>query len=169
MDIRPVGRVHQPDHGIINATFKDHDLAQLRLCAVRQPFDRWDRRCHAFVLAEEDPDIALLFANRVVADLDLAGAGLLLFDDGGDRGASPGGIEAPAVIGTGHFLAIEGTDAERIATVRTDIAQGECLSAPVATEQDRLAQHCLGFEPAGREHLAAGGQIPDVAQRRVVR
>ena len=164
-----MGWVHQSDDGVIDATLKNDDLAQLWSGMVRQSLDGGNRWCHAFILAEEDPDITLLFANRVGSDLDLARAGLLLLDDCGDRGTPTGGVESPAMIGTGHFLAIEGANAERIAAVRTDIAQGKCLAVAVATEQDRLTQHGLRHESTGREHLAAGGQIPDVAQWRVVR
>src|SRR5882762_4597569 len=137
---RPVRRVHQPDHGVIDRGGETDALDEVGRASI-EPFEQRDPRRRGWVFAKKDPDVALHLARRVAADMDTIGRERLARYQRRDQGTMTAGVEAPPVIAALDLVPIEMAGAEPHAAMRTQIPHRERLACHVAADQDRLAQH----------------------------
>src|SRR5215472_18345030 len=103
---------------------------------------------------EIDPYQALPFDARIGAAADLAEIDFLAFAQRGNLDAGAAHVEAPAVVAARDGLAVEPAVMQRDAAVGADVAQREDPSIAPATDEQRLAEQRLVYEPTGA-HLGA--------------
>src|SRR6516165_9529108 len=165
MDKRPVRRVHQPDHGVVDRRREADALDEIGWSSAEPVEYRDLRRCGGIV-AEEHPNVPLHLAHRVAAHTDTRRSKRLTRNQRRDQGALSAGIEAPTVIAAFDLVSIEPAGAERHAAMRTWVAQSERGTGRVTTDQDRLAEHDLRQRGTAPQASARHRVIPSLAQWR---
>src|SRR5579864_4055126 len=118
---RAVRRIHQPNHGVVDAAREQNALVNIG-SPIAQLGQFRDWRRGGRLAAEEDPDIAVYLARGIGVDCDPAKVKALAVDQRGDGRAAPGRREAPAVIAALDFPAVEAAIAQGNTAVRAYVA-----------------------------------------------
>ena len=147
VDVRAVGRVHQPDDGVVDVRAELHAVHQLGRAADRALENgRVAVRSAARVPRHPDEDEALALRDGVGADAEPGRLDRLAFDEEGDGGADPVRAEAPPVVRALDGVCAGGRVRDDAArgkgrrAVRANVAQRVGATGAVAAEEDRLAQ-----------------------------
>jgi hypothetical protein len=165
MDERPMRRVHQADHRVVDGRGKRYALEDVgrTLADIGQ---QRHRRRGVGIVAEIDPDVALPLERRIALHLDAGDVELLLRHQRRNGGAAPAAVEAPAVIAALDLAAVEAAAAQRNAAMRADVSEREGRAVIAAAEQQRLAEQRLRHHAPAPERRARQGEIPHLPQRR---
>ena len=172
MNVGSVRRIHQAHDGMVDMAVEIHGLNDHRRATddARQDGRLMIGRSRAAGIGGDiNPDDALLFADRVVADLDTLDIHRLVRRQRRHRGTGAGRIEGPAMIGALHdaalFRAHHLTGRQGCCAVRADIADGVGLAIEVTAEQDRFAENDVTLQLAGLEIAGQGREPPAILEQ----
>ena len=170
MNERNVGRIDEPDDGIIDIGWEPNRLD------VMQPLVRRNEQIGKNILRNlglmlvtwhVDPNrAAYLFAGIGVGlDFpDIEGA----IRKGGDLLAGTGAVELPTVIATLDGSSVELTLRERHSSMWTVVPQRERISARISSQGDLFAEQFFGLKLAPFQFVAMEREVPEVSQKQGV-
>ncbi len=170
MNERNVGRINEPDDGIIDIGWEPNRLDEM------QPLVRRNEQIGKDILRNlglilvtwhVDPNrAAYLFAGIGVGPNfpDIEGA----IRKGGDLLTGTGAVELPTVIATLDGSSVELTLRERYSSMWTVVPQREWISARISSQDDPFAEQFFGLKSALFQFVARQREVPQVSQKQGV-
>jgi len=170
MNERNVGRIDEPDDGIIDIGWEPNRLD------VMQPLVRRNQQIGKNILRNlglmlvtwhVDPNRAAYFFAGIGVGLDfpdIEGA----IRQGGDLLAGAGAVELPTVIATFDGSSVELALRERHSSMWTVVPQRERISASISAQDDPFAEQFFGLKSALFQFFARECEVPEVSQKQGV-
>jgi len=170
MHERNVGRIDQPDDGIIDIG------GELNGLDVMQPLVRGNEQIRKNFLRHRWLTLAIWHVDPNRAADFFAGIGVRLdfphieraIRKGRDLLAGTRAVELPTVIATLDGSSVELTVRERHSSMRTVVPQRERISARISSQDDPFAKQFFGLESALFQFLARKSEVPEVSQKQGV-
>jgi hypothetical protein len=170
MHERNVGRIDQPDDGIIDIGW------QLNGLDVSQPLVRGNQqigkhflrdRWLTLVICHVDPNRAAYFFAGIGVRLDFPEIKRAI-RKGRDLLAGTRAVELPTVIATFNGSSVELTVRERHSSMGTVVPQSERISAGISSQHDPFPKQFFGLQSALFQFVARQGEVPEVFQKQAV-
>src|SRR5260370_2852097 len=170
MNERNVGRIDQPDDGIIDIGGQPNGLD------VTQPLVRRNEQIGKNILRNRWLMLIVCHVDPHRAAYFFAGLGVGLdFPDNerviptvGDLLAGTGAVKLPTVIATLDGSSVELTLRERHSSMWTVVPQRERISARISSQDDPFAEQFFGLKSALFQFVAREREVPEAFQKQAV-